>query len=83
MKAIMNNKKPATIMKHYRKNVHYKDAMLDVVKKEIQKEISSLVKKDGDVLQNQNSESLLNHNWTAISEQFQAKAPYLYFIFCS
>ena len=26
MKAIMNNKKPATIMKHYRKNAHYKDA---------------------------------------------------------
>ena len=79
----MNNKKPATIMKHYRKNVHYKDAMLDVVKTEIQKEIRSLVKKDGDVLQNKNSESLLNHDWTAISEKFQAKAPYLFSIFCN
>ena len=79
----MNNKKPATIMKHYRKNVHYKDAMLDVVTTEIQKEINSLVRKDGDVLQNKNTESLLNHDWTAISEKFQVKAPYLYSIFCN
>ena len=54
MKAIMNNKKPATIMKHYRKNVHYKDAMLDVVKTEIQKEIRSLVNIYKHVLLNYN-----------------------------
>ena len=58
----MNNKKPATIMKHYRQNVHYKDAMLDVVKTEIQKEIRSLVNIYKHVLLNYNMSKPV-YNW--------------------
>nr|XP_034321927.1 uncharacterized protein LOC117688213 [Crassostrea gigas]XP_034321928.1 uncharacterized protein LOC117688213 [Crassostrea gigas] len=82
LKAMMNSKKPEAIMKHYRKNDKYKDAIMNVVKKEIQKEINVLVRRNGNVFQNQSSENLLKFDWTAVSHEFQAKAPYLHNILC-
>uniref|UniRef100_K1PW33 Uncharacterized protein n=1 Tax=Magallana gigas TaxID=29159 RepID=K1PW33_MAGGI len=82
LKAMMNSKKPEAIMKHYRKNDKYKDAIVNVVKKEIQKEINVLVSRNGNVFQNQSSENLLKFDWTAVSHEFQAKAPYLHNILC-
>lgn len=79
---MLYNKHPATVMKHYRKNVKYKTAMLNVVKKEIQKEISVLVKRNEDVFQNRSAENLLNFDWMDIFHQFQVKAPFLHSIFC-
>lgn len=79
---MMNSKKPIAIMKHYRKNDKYKDAIVNVVKKEIQKEINVLVSRNGNVFQNQSSENLLKFDWTAVSHEFQAKAPYLHNILC-
>lgn len=52
------------------------------MKKEIQKEINVLVRRNGNVFQNQSSENLVKFDWTAISHEFQAKTPYLHNSLC-
>lgn len=71
-----------SIMKHYRTHDKYKDAIVNVVKKEIQKEINVLVSRNGNVFQNKSLENLLKFDWTAVSHEFQANAPYLHNIQC-
>lgn len=46
---MMNSKKFEVIMKYYRKNDKYKDVIVNVVKKEIQKEINVFVSRNGNV----------------------------------
>jgi hypothetical protein len=82
LKAMLNNKSPSTVMKHFRKNEKYKTAMLDVIKKEIEKEICILVKRNGEVFQNQSTQNLLAFDWIAVYEEFKVKAPILHSVFC-
>lgn len=58
-----------SIMKHYRTHDKYKDAIVNVVKKEIQKEINVLVSRNGNVFQNKSLENLLEFDWTAVSHE--------------
>lgn len=78
IKALFNNKDPDTIIKHLMKSKKYADAIVGVVSKQIEKELSQIVKqKEVQTLKVQNTNDLLKFDWTTVEKDLTTKLPSL------